>query len=116
MPLLDPPLTPRPKINLSRLRDIGWTVWDPIGLIGADQKWSDEDCLTFADEYDTYLLQAAGRLRRGEAEEDVALYLAKIEVEHMGLGGPLEGKLCSARKVVAAIQADTEIWTWQKQL
>jgi hypothetical protein len=111
MPLLDPPLTPPPKIKLSRLRDIGWSVWDPIGLIGAEQHWSDEDCLSFADEYDSYLLQAAGRLRRGEAASDVASYLAKIEVEYIGLRGPFQVALAHAEKVVAAIQADAELWT-----
>ena len=112
MPLLDPPLTPQPKINLSRLRDIGWAIWDPIGLIGADQNWSDEDCMPFADEYDTYLLQAAGRLRRGEAATDVARYLATIEVEHMGLEGPYQGALYRAERVVAAIEADAKLWTY----
>lgn len=61
MPLLDPPLTPPPKTKLSRLRDIGWSKWDPIGLLGDGQKWDDEDCQQFADEYDSYLLQAAGQ-------------------------------------------------------
>ncbi|MEJ2019355.1 MAG: hypothetical protein P8X51_14015, partial [Maritimibacter sp.] len=28
MPLLDPPLTTPPKLKLSRLRDIGWSVWE----------------------------------------------------------------------------------------
>jgi hypothetical protein len=112
MPLLDPPLTPPPKLKLSRLRDIGWSLWDPIGLIGADQKWSDEDCLPFSDEYDSYLMQAAGRLRRGEAASDVASYLAEIEVEHMGLAGALQAALARAEKVVEAIQADTRLWTY----
>jgi hypothetical protein len=78
--------------------------------MGADQKWSDEDCLPFADEYDRYLMQAAGRLRRGEAASDVARYLAKIEVEFMGLGGPFQAALARAEKVVEAIQADTTLW------
>ena len=112
MPSLDPPLTPPPKLKLSRLRDIGWSVWDPIGLLGPDQKWTDEDCLPFADEYDSYLIQAAGRLRRGEAASDVASYLAKIEVEHMGLGGSFQAAFGHAEKVIEAIQADTELWTY----
>ncbi len=111
MPLLDPPLTPPPKIKLSRLRDIGWSVWDPIGLIGPDQNWKDEDCLPFADEYDSYLLQAAGQLRRGEAASDVATYLAKVEMQHIGLGGSFQAAMIRAQKVVATIQADTELWT-----
>lgn len=86
MPLLDPPLTPLPKIKLSRLRDIGWSKWDPLGLLGDDQKWYDEACRPFADEYDSYLLQAAGQLRRGVPEDTVAHYLVDIEVDHMCLG------------------------------
>ena len=72
MPLIDPPLTPPPKLKLSRLRDIGWSIWDPIGLMGSEQNWDDEDCRPFADEYDSYLIQAAGQLRRGIADVDVA--------------------------------------------
>lgn len=109
MPLLDPPPRPPPKIKLSRLRDIGWSVWDPIALIGVDQNWNDEDWLPFADEYDSYLMQAVGRLRRGEPTLDVTNYLAKIEVEHMGLGGTFQAALARAEKVVAAIQADTKL-------
>jgi hypothetical protein len=75
-------------------------------------KWDDEESLPFADEYDSYLMQAAGRLRRGESSSDVADYLAKIEVEHMGLGGSFQDALYVAKKVVAAIQADSELWTY----
>ncbi|MCK0122103.1 hypothetical protein MWU61_16240 [Loktanella sp. F6476L] len=108
-----PPRTPPPKLKLSRLRDIGWSVWDPIGLLGADQRWNDEDCLPFADEYDSYLKQAAGRLRRGELTSEVAAYLAEIEVEYMSLGGPFQDALARAEQVVEAIQADTELWIYQ---
>ncbi len=111
MPLLDPPLTPPPKIKLSRLRDIGWSIWDPIGLLGPDQKWDDEDCLPFADEYDSYLIQVAGQLRRGVAEETIASYLVQIEADHMGLGNR-RGALARAKEVVAAIQADEDLWTY----
>jgi hypothetical protein len=31
-------------------------------------------------------IQAAGRLRSGASDEEVAEYLASIETEHMGLG------------------------------
>ena len=66
----------RPKFKLSRLRDIGWTEWNPIGLDRAE---------TVDDEYDSYLTQAAGRLWNGETEEAVAAYLTDIEANHMGL-------------------------------
>jgi hypothetical protein len=70
-------MTARPTFKLSRLREIGWTEWNPIGL---DR---DEDV---EDEYDSYLLHAAGRLWNGESEEAVASYLADIEANHIGLG------------------------------
>jgi hypothetical protein len=113
MPLIDPPLTPPPKLKLSRLRDIGWSIWDPIGLMGSEQKWDNEDCKPFADEYDSYLIQAAGQLRRGIADVDVAKYLVQVETDHMGLGSGF-GALERALLVVAAIHADKEIWTYPK--
>ena len=111
MPLLDPPLTPPPKTKLSRLRDIGWSKWDPIGLLSDGQKWDDEDCRPFADEYDSYLFQTSGQLRKGAAEEDVVSYLVDIEANYMGLGSA-QGAAARAREVVAAIQADEELWTY----
>ena len=68
----------RPKFKLSRLREIGWSSWDPIGLANVEDRPDDE--------YDSYLLQAAGRLWNGASQEEVADYLASIEAEHTGLG------------------------------
>ena len=70
--------------KLSRLRDIGWEQWDPIGLLGDGEAW---EGTSFADEYDTYLLRAASMLRHGQSDQDVAAYLSSIETEHMGLSG-----------------------------
>jgi hypothetical protein len=67
-----------PLFQLSCLRKIGWTKWDPIGVGGPDQGWP-------AEEYDSYLLQAAGQLWKGQTDEAVADYLVKVETEHMGL-------------------------------
>ncbi|MEL6532918.1 MAG: hypothetical protein AAFN09_15940 [Pseudomonadota bacterium] len=71
--------------------------------------WHDQDWLHFADEYDTYLLQAAGRLRRRVPESEVVSYLVDIEANLMALGrGPgIEGR---AKLVVAAIKADAALW------
>jgi hypothetical protein len=69
-----------PTFKLSRLREIGWAKWNPIGLT------PDDDC---SDEYDGYLLHAAVRLWNGASEDEVTDYLVKIEVDYMGLGkGP----------------------------
>lgn len=102
-------MTPRQKLRLSRLRDIGWSLWDPIGLLQPGQKWDDDECRPFADEYDSYLVQAVGQLRRGVSEAEVATYLIKIESDHMGLG-PGRGAKARAEAVVAAIAADDQLW------
>ncbi|MEM7634641.1 MAG: hypothetical protein AAF299_08775 [Pseudomonadota bacterium] len=94
---------------MSRLRDIGWSLWDPIGLLEPGQKWDDDECRSFADEYDSYLVQAAGQLRRGVSEAAVVTYLIKIETEHMGLGFAGTAR---ADAVVAAIVADDQLWTF----
>ncbi|MFK0382852.1 hypothetical protein [Agrobacterium sp. NPDC090273] len=106
-----PPLTPPPKIRLSRLRDIGWSLWDPIGLLGPDQRWDEGEALSFADEYDAYLVQAAGMLRRGAPDEEVVAFLVTIETDHMALDQQPDTEI-RARTTVAAIKADDELWTY----
>ena len=97
----------RPKLRLSRLRDIGWSKWDPIGLLGPNETW---DGKSFADEYDTYLIQAAGQLRSNVPAEEVIGYLVGIEAEHMGLGAGFDSR-SRAAAVVTAIQSDDELWS-----
>ena len=77
-------MTSHPAVQLSRLREIGWSLWDPIGLrqISGDD-WRDGGAC--ADEYDSYLLQIVSRLRRGETHEAVAAYLEEMETDDMGL-------------------------------
>ncbi|NNM72507.1 hypothetical protein [Enterovirga aerilata] len=89
-----------PAIKLSSLRDIGWREWDPIGLLPPDRHWDEEP---FADEYDRYLLKAAGDLRRGGALEDAVRYLLEVEREHMGLG-PGPGQEARAEATARSIQ------------
>jgi len=71
--------------DLSRLRDIGWAVWDPIGLMPEGCKWRDDAVAGFEGEYDTYLQNAAAQLRQGAAADDVVNYLVKVETVFMGL-------------------------------
>ena len=108
-------MRPHPRLKLSRLRDIGWNLWDPIGLLGADGpftgKWSDEGNLGFADEYDNYLISAASQLRQGKPRDQVVSYLLSVEADYMALGqSPTSRERAEA--VVAAILADESIWTW----
>ncbi|MGI9383194.1 MAG: hypothetical protein ACR2PO_08565 [Methyloligellaceae bacterium] len=72
-------MSERFKLKLSRIRDIAWSIWDPIGLRGLEGDWPD-------DEYDTYVLRAAGMIRNGHSLKVVADYLVEIEEFYMGLG------------------------------
>lgn len=64
--------------NLVQLRRIAWRVWDPIGLQSAQP---DSD-----DEYDQYLIEVVRMLCGGKSPREAALYLRKIESDHIGLG------------------------------
>jgi hypothetical protein len=92
-----------PKIRLSRLRDIGWRHWDPIGLDGG---W---ETSAAADEYDGYLLKVAGMVRRNEGDEAAAQYLVWGESEHMGMGVRADTH-SRAQATIAAIRADDQLW------
>ncbi|MCP4563811.1 MAG: hypothetical protein GY873_00235 [Bosea sp.] len=70
------------RIDLARLRDIGWREWDPIGLSELKEVGGAE----VADEYDRYLLAVARHLRRGGSVEEATKYLLTVERDYMGLG------------------------------
>ena len=90
--------------ELSRLRSIGWGLWDAVGLRSAAELHGGG---APADEYDEYLLQAAHRLRRGAAASDVARYLAEIERTEMSLGSN-DSSFSRAAAAVDAIKAYLE--------
>ena len=69
---------PDPKIQLSRLRDIGWSKWDPIGLRDSAGDGA-------IDEYDSYLLHVVSLIRNSRSESECVDYLVEIEVSHMGM-------------------------------
>lgn len=89
-------MSSRPKFQLSRLRAIAWSEWNPIGLDLADGRPDDE--------YDGYVLQAAVDLSTGGSLEDVAGYLAHIEIEHMGLR-PRDDVRARTQRTATAIRA-----------
>ncbi|MEP9402583.1 MULTISPECIES: hypothetical protein [Sphingomonadaceae] len=74
-------MTLYPKIQLSRLREIGWKFWDPIGLAHNGSS-PDEGC---ADEYDRYLLHVVSTISRGGSKGEATAYLTGIASEHMGM-------------------------------
>ncbi|MCZ8375805.1 MAG: hypothetical protein O9342_10540 [Beijerinckiaceae bacterium] len=76
-------MTEKATLPLSRLREIGWHFWDPIGLLPEGADWKTQ---TFIDEYDVYLLHVAFSLQAGWSAELAIAYLVQAEVEAMGLG------------------------------
>lgn len=62
-----------PRFDIAVLRTIGFDLWNPIGVEVPE------------DEYDTYLMKAAGDLWNGQHVEAVASYLVRAETEWMGL-------------------------------
>jgi len=77
-----PRMVSDPPVKLSRLREIGWAEWDPIGILPEGEPRRHHPA---ADEYDGYLLHVASRLRRDWTVAEAADYLMRIESEHMGL-------------------------------
>ena len=73
-------MSSRPPVQLSALRDIGWSKWDPIGL-SFDGGWHDSNA---ADD-DAYLLHVVQCLQNGEPDSSVADYLVGVETDHMGI-------------------------------
>lgn len=96
-----------PKIRMSRLREIGWSIWDPISMTADGSDWRTGG---FADEYDNYLLRAAGMVRNGEPFTLIVDYLIEVETGHVGLS-PAPGMRSRAEAVVRAIQEDDQIWS-----
>lgn len=62
-----------------------------------------------ADEYDCYLLKAAGMVRCNEGDDAAAQYLVWAESEHMGMGVGAETQT-RAEATIAAIREDGELW------
>ena len=91
-------MTTYPKIQLSRLRDIGWSLWDPIGLATIEDAWKDSPP---ADEYDSYLLHVVSLFRQMASEEECVRYLENIEVDHMGLASRHDTRLRTGQTVRA---------------
>lgn len=89
---------PRPPLRLSLLRDIGWSLWDPIGLLDPGESWEGQP---FADEYDRYLLAVASMLRDGLSTDECEAFLVEITVVHMALGFDKDGAIIPERELTA---------------
>lgn len=87
----------RPKVQLSRLREIGFSLWDPIGLAPVGD-WREGAPV---DEYDRYLLEAVSCLRDATAHEECVHHLVYIETIHMGLGERDDTLLRASNTIIA---------------
>lgn len=81
--------------DLQTMRDIGWRLWDPIGLNGPDGPPPEAE-----DEYDSYLLEAVALLRAGSHLQNVIAMLVDIESEHMALGESHDSEERATRTVL----------------
>lgn len=95
-----PSMSTHLPITLSRLRDIGWKEWDPIGLLTAGESGEQKP---FADEYDDYLHKVVADFRSGRPLAEAVEYLLCIEREHMALGTRL-GQKARAEATARSIQ------------
>lgn len=94
----------RPSVKLSVIRDIGWDLWDPIGLNGAEGGWRRSNA---ADEYDRYLQLVVSNLQSGESDRVMVDYLVNIETTHMRLTDTASAR-SRAEATVAAIREQVE--------
>lgn len=62
---------------LTRVDEVLHYLWDPIGV---------SDVPEARNEYSSYAGVVLSLLKRGAAESEIADYLRKIRVEHMGMG------------------------------
>ena len=90
------------KTELSKLRDIGWACWDPIGLKSI---LGDTGIGPVIDEYDEYLWHVASLLAAGKSDAEAIEYLMEIEFSHMALG---RKSFASASLTVASIRSYLE--------
>ena len=80
--------------NLETLREIGFAHWDPIGLVKTRRQHEDE--------YDSYLLQAAGLAIRGEREDGVSDYLLSC-CDEMGVAGNIAAAVKTAHAIIREV-------------
>ncbi len=78
------------------MREIGWAKWDPIGIRAAAAAPGGP-----VDEYDSYLVHAAGLAYQGRSCEEVADYLHRIARDHMAIGE--HASRAAAEETAAAI-------------
>ena len=92
--------------DILRLREIGWAHWDPIGLSGSREKCPDE--------YDNYLMQAAGLALRNIPEEGVADYLQSC-CHEMGVAANERAAITTARAIMSEVSGATSIAAGEAQ-
>jgi hypothetical protein len=88
-------LSPEDAGAYEALDSLLFRQWDPIGVYGFGPE----------DEYRAYLPQFWQLVRSGGSEEEVAGYLAKIEIERIECETSAEHRLDVARKAAALVAA-----------
>lgn len=66
-----------------------WCEFDPIGVVSSSSGLDDE--------YDAYLGPSLRLLERGATVDEIASYLGRVTLDHMGLGDSLEAATARRR-------------------
>jgi hypothetical protein len=88
-------------LDLNRLREIGFSKWDPVELMRNRETWVGTK---FQNEYDHYMIHVADRLIVGDNEAELVAYLVEVERDQIGLG-TADCSKTRAAATVAAIKA-----------
>lgn len=87
---------------LPALRDIGFHLWDPLGLCAT---WQEGEAM--ADEYDSYLMRAYSAAVNGKEREVICVVLRQAEVA-MGLpdAGMTDRHMTVAQAILALLAGE----------
>ena len=96
------PRHPRPPLRLSRLRDIGFSLWDPVGILSHGEPWIGQPA---ADEHDAYPASAAALLRDGMSDDACVKMRFNVETQRMGLSvRPTPEEVARIGRLIAALR------------
>lgn len=89
-----------PHVQLSHIRQIGWTEWNPLGLCLPDkQAWRHVNIA----EYDNHLMHVVCLLTKGSPRSDAVAYLEQVAREYPPPAGSNTDRHHAAVRTVRAI-------------
>lgn len=78
----------------TKVKQILWEVWDPIGVNDGENEWNDE--------YDSYAPHVFRLALEGKGAERIALSLSSVESDSMGMSPNRDHNMKTALAIVQA--------------